>query len=45
MSGLGTSTSSLVLDSGLIYNRNLRTIESSLKRLIEAYNRRARARY
>jgi hypothetical protein len=35
----------IVLDSGLIYNRNLPTIEPSLKRLIEAYNRRTRPRY
>ena len=34
----------MVLDSGLIYNRSLPTIESSLKRLIEAYNRRTRPR-
>jgi len=35
----------MVLDSGLIYRRDLPTLEPSLQRLIEAYNRRTRPRY
>ena len=35
----------LVLDSGLLYNRDLPTLELALQGLIEAYNRRARRRY
>ena len=34
----------LVLDSGLIYNRDLPALEEALKRLIVAYNRRAQRR-
>jgi hypothetical protein len=35
----------IVLDSGLMYNRSLPTLEPSLKRLVDAYNRRLRPRY
>jgi hypothetical protein len=35
----------LLLDSGLLYNRDLPTLEPALQGLIEAYNRRARRRY